>query len=83
MLSEGLQDEIAMLRVVARRVMKLSQGINNYDGAVTVLGALGMAPSRLASLLRTQKMLGGQQPDEVTAAISRALSDVIKELGIE
>jgi hypothetical protein len=83
MLSHGLQDEISMLRVVTRRVMKLSKGVEDLDEAITVLGALGIAATRLAGLLKTQKILGGEQTDEVTAAINQALNDVIKELGIQ
>jgi hypothetical protein len=83
LLSGGLQDEITMMRVITRRVMKLSKGVTNLDEAITVLGALGNAATRLAVLLKTQKLLGDEQPDEVTAALNQALSDVIKELGIE
>ena len=83
MLGEGLQDEIAMLRVVTRRVLKLSRGVESLDEAITVLGTLGIASTRLAGLLKTQKVLGGEKTDEVTAALNQALSDVIIELGIE
>jgi hypothetical protein len=82
-LTDGLQDEIAMMRVITRRVMKLSRGVENLDEAITILGALGIAASRLAGLLKTQKILGGEQTEDVAVAISQALSDVIKELGIQ
>ena len=83
MLGEGLQDEIDLLRVVTRRVMKLSRGVENLDEAITVLGALGVASTRLAGLLKTQKVLGGEKTDEVTAALNQALNDVIKEMGLD
>jgi hypothetical protein len=83
LLSDGLEDEISMMRVVTRRVLKLSRGVTNLDEAITILGALGDASTRLAGLLKTQKTLGSEKTDEVTAALNQALNDVIKELGIE
>ena len=77
-LQQGLADEIAMMRVVTKRVMTLADGTENLEGMIYVLGALGLAATRLAGLLRMQKMLGGDD-SEVTRAVSEALSDVLKE----
>ena len=79
LLIDGLADEIAMLRVVTRRVLELANGMNDLESGINLLGVLGLASTRLASLLKVQKMLGGEENDEVSKAISIALSEVIEE----
>ena len=78
LISEGLTDEINMLRVITRRVMELANDVEKLDTAVEVLGALGLAATRLAGLLKIQKILGTDD-GEVTAAISEALTEILKE----
>lgn len=80
MLQVGLQDEIALIRVATRRVIDCVSDHTPQEAVVT-LGALGLAATRLATLLRTQKILDGQEQN-TSAALSQALGDVIKELGI-
>ncbi len=75
---EGLQEEIAVMRVFMRRVIALAKGENDIDKAIGNLGALGLASTRLAGMLKTQKLLGGNQ-DEVAEALSNALSEVLAE----
>jgi hypothetical protein len=77
-LRTGLQDEIAMMRVVTRRVMDLANEQNDLGGMINTLSALGLAATRLAGLLRVQKLLGGDD-GEVTRAVNEALNDVLKE----
>jgi hypothetical protein len=81
MLAEGLQDEITMLRVATRRVIEFIDEFQSPKEAVATLGALGLAAVRLSTLLRTQKLLSGSEHD-TAAALSRALAEVVKELGI-
>ncbi|RPI23015.1 MAG: hypothetical protein EHM70_23070 [Chloroflexota bacterium] len=78
----GLKDEIAMLRVATRRVMDLADGLDTLDEAIVVLRALGLAASRLAGLLKTQKALSGPAGDGANQAISDALGEIARELGI-
>ena len=81
MLTEGLTDEISLLRVATRRVIEYINQFTTPAEAVITLGALGLAATRLATLLRTQKILdGGEQ--NTAAALSQALAEVVKELGI-
>jgi hypothetical protein len=82
LMTEGLSDEINMLRVVTRRVMSLAQDAEDIEETTMLLGALGMAATRLAGLLRTQKMLG-QQQDDTNQAISDALASVIAEMELQ
>ena len=75
---EGVKDEITMLRVVIRRVMNLAD-VQDLECAISALGALGMAATRLAGLLKTQKILIGDN-DELTDAINSALAEIIQEM---
>ena len=79
-LAEGLQDEITMMRVITRRVFKLADGFNNTDEAINLLGALGLAATHLAGLLRSQQIVHGSG-DNVTEALSEALSELLTEWG--
>jgi hypothetical protein len=81
MLAQGLESEIALMRVLVRRVMEAADDIESVDHLLNLLGALGMASARLSGLLKTQKVLGGDQQGEVEAAINAALSEAIKVLG--
>jgi hypothetical protein len=80
-LTEGLQDEITMLRVATRRVIEFISDFETPKEATATLGALGLAATRLATLLRTQKILDGSETN-TAIALSQALGEVVKELGI-
>jgi len=80
-LTQGLEGEIAMMRVVTRRVLSLVDGVENLDTMINALGALGMASAKLAGLLKTQKMLNGEDTS-LNQSIADALNEVVKELGI-
>ena len=80
--TESLDDEILMLRTITRKVYELADGVEELDQAVSLLGALGIASTRLANLLRAQKSLGNGQ-DAVMTALSEALEKVRKDWGRE
>jgi hypothetical protein len=80
MLATGLQDEITMIRVATRRVIDYIADFTSPAEAVITLGALGLAATRLATLLRTQRILDGQQ--STSTVLSQALAEVVRELGI-
>ena len=79
-LSDGLSDEIAMLRVVTRRVFSLAKGVDDLKEAYAALNALSIASTRLANLLKTQMALGGAMNEQVFEAISEALTEVMEEM---
>jgi hypothetical protein len=84
MLSQGLESEIAMLRVVVRRAFELTTSAageesQDLDRAIHVMNSLGMASIRLGSLLKVQAMLGKRQ-DDIGAVISEALREVARDL---
>ncbi|NMC53936.1 MAG: hypothetical protein GYA48_09920 [Chloroflexi bacterium] len=54
-----LSDEIAMMRVIMRRVFEQAGECADLGEWSAALGALGAAASRMAGLLRTQKILAG------------------------
>lgn len=77
-----LHDEIAMLRVALRRVLDLSEGISDLAQAVRWLNTMSIAATRLASLLRTQRLLLGNDA-RLAETISQALSDVLKDFNLK
>lgn len=78
----GLEDEIALMRVMIRRVFDCAESVEAEDieSWSKALTSLGVAATRLAGLLRTQKIIEGDS-SEVAGALSSALSEVIKEIG--
>ena len=77
-----LSDEIGLLRVLIRRFaeqIKSSQGVSLNDSAQH-LSVISEAMLRLASLLRTDNMLGGSEHDKLGAALARSMSTVLEEL---
>jgi hypothetical protein len=94
--AEGLQDEIAAMRIFIRRFIESSaQGSAPGDNAIAPYGAaiapyhhmvfldaMGLATTRLAYLLKTQKLLERQYP-KASEDLGQALTEVIKELGLQ
>ena len=80
-LREGLGDEIALMRVMIRRVFDFANdNAADLEGWTGTLSALGAASTRLAGMLRTQKLLGGGDSEALTA-LSQALGEVTREFG--
>jgi hypothetical protein len=71
-----------MLRVALRRVLDLSEGISDLAQAVRWLNTMSIASTRLASLLRTQRLLLGNDA-RIAETISQALSDVLKDFNLK
>ncbi|MDO9087999.1 MAG: hypothetical protein Q7U53_17465 [Anaerolineaceae bacterium] len=80
-LRDGLGDEIALMRVMIRRVFDYANdNAGDLEGWTGTLSALGAASTRLAGMLRTQKLLGGNNSDALDA-LSKALAEVTSEFG--
>jgi hypothetical protein len=82
-LGEGLTDEIALLRVIIRRVFDFasdheSQTLETWSGSLNTLGA---ACTRLAGLLRTNQILGGGGPDDMLKELAQAFGVAAHGLG--
>ena len=82
--AEGLVlgDEIGLLRVLIRRFVEqiqANQGVS-LNESVQHLAVISEAMSRLASLLRTDHMLGGSETDTFMMSLNRAMTSVLEEL---
>ncbi len=80
----NLENEITLLRVMMRRTAELADGIDDITQATKVLVALGAAAGRLASLLRTQRVMNerhSQAVDEISIAIQRVNDELRKKYG--
>jgi len=80
---DGLTDEIALLRVIIRRVFDHAndhekQNLETWSGSLNTLGA---ACSRLAGLLRTNKFLGGGGPEDALRELAQAFGFAAHEFG--
>jgi hypothetical protein len=77
-----LGDEIALLRVLIRRFAEQiqgSQGVSLNESAQH-LAVISEAMLRLASLLRTDHMLGGSESDTLATQLQNAMNGVLDEL---
>jgi hypothetical protein len=78
---EGLEGEIALMRVMIRRVFDYANdNAGDLEGWTGTLSALGAASTRLAGMLRTQKLFAGSKSDALDA-LSKALAEVTSEFG--
>ena len=78
--ADDLQEEIRMMRVATRRLLKMARACKDMGELVNVLGALGLASTRVAGLMRTQKFLGGNR-DRLDEVLERVTEAVLKEKG--
>ena len=74
---DGLDSEIAMLRVATRRVFDLANGVESLEKASELLGTLSMAAGKLSGMLRVRALLGTKQPDEFLTIISEAIDEAL------
>ena len=79
-----LADEIALLRVLIRRVsgqVLAGQGVPLNESA-QYLAVISEAMLRLASMLRTNHMLGGSETSDLEQILSLVLAEIHAEIGI-
>jgi hypothetical protein len=82
-LTDSLDDEIALVRIIIRRVFEFADSdAENLDDWQTALSVLGAASTRLAGLLRTQHVLTGGSGSDVLSLLSESIGVVANELGI-
>jgi len=84
-MGDGLNGEIALMRVLIRRMFDFASGseLTSLEDWSHLLNTLGAAQTRLAGMLRTQKLLVGEESSDVLSALSEALGAVRKEFGRE
>lgn len=78
--ASDLLAEVAMLRSLIRRLFESAGNEASTGGLIEVLRALGVACTRLAVLLRTQRLLDGGQGSQAMQVIQDALAEVIAEM---
>lgn len=76
----GLEEEIALVRLTIRQLYSLAQE-QDAEQAVRTLNALSASAGRLARLVQTQASLRGGE-DEISAALTAALNQVMEEFGL-
>jgi hypothetical protein len=76
----SLEAEVAMLRSLIRRLFESAPFDDSTGTLIEVLRALGIASTRLAVLLRTQRLLDGGQETQAMQIISEALAEVMAEI---
>ena len=82
-LGDGLEDEIALLRVIIRRVFEYANDDDKQtlDQWSRTLNTLGAASTRLAALIRTQQVVSGGG-SSVLDLLSEAIGGISHELGL-
>jgi predicted NBD/HSP70 family sugar kinase len=82
-LGDGLEDEIALLRVIIRRVFEYADDDDKQtlDQWSKTLNTLGAASTRLAALIRTQQVVSGGG-SSVLDLLSEAIGGISHELGL-
>ncbi len=76
--TEGLQDEIAMMKVITRRVLELAEGTDSLGEGLSLLGGMGLATTRLASLMKAQKLVFGGM-DSFESVLSKTIDELMAE----
>ena len=78
----NLDDEIAMLRVVNRRVFEFANKNEpaTLDDWLKVLSVHGLTDTRIANLLKLRSLMEMPKDDDQTD-ISKAIAEAIKDLG--
>ena len=81
-LGEGLGDEIALMRVLIRRFVDSieAQPEISLDDTSVFLNTLGSNMTRLAGLLRADRLLTGSEDTAVMQAIHTAISELTEDL---
>jgi hypothetical protein len=79
MLATGLDDEIAMLRVILRRYYCVATAGETLEDMGTALDRVSLVTTRLAALVKAQYTLKEQRRGEVSEFISKAIDIVNKE----
>jgi len=79
-ISSGLSDEIALLKVLVRRLFEYADNPEDTDTICKTMATLSNSLTCLAGLVRTQKLLGGTENNQIMSALSEALKAVQDEI---
>ena len=73
-----LQEEIGMMRVVTRRLLDAARECSDIGELINLLNTLGLASTRVAGLMNTQKFLGGGE-DGIEEFLNSLVDEVTKD----
>jgi hypothetical protein len=79
-ISAGLLDEIALLKVLVRRLFDYAEDPTSLDSMCKTMSTLSDSLTCLSGLCRTQKLLGGTENNQIMNALSEALKAVQDEI---
>ena len=77
---DGLDSEIAMLRIVTRRVLDLSSGVEDLETAFKLLALLSLASRRIAAMQRVQVLLAPSKSDDFRTIVDEAIDEALHEM---
>jgi len=84
-ITAALTDEIAMLRVAARRLFDFIHGIDQtaqtLDGFISATNALANIATRIAHITRVQTLLTGDDNGNA-AVLAQAIAEIAEELDL-
>ena len=82
-LADSVDDEIALLRVVTRRLFELAENeAETLDDWQSITSTLGASATRISGLIRTQQMISGGSGNDIVTLLSESIGIVAHELGI-
>ncbi len=76
----SVDDEIAMLRVTARRLFLMAKDEVTLDKMIVITNTLGAVCTRLAGMLRLRTLMNSRENNSVEKTIQQALNDVLADL---
>ena len=77
---QGLKEEIAVLRGLNRRVSAQVDEVDLDEDLISLVEAVGKSYTRLATLLKTDRMLVGDEGNEMVDALNQALTEMTKKI---
>ena len=78
-LPDETDSEIALLRTVIRRVMELSDGIDDLDRAMKLLSTISLSAHHLSAMIYKRRIIAGNADSRVAEALNNALVRLRKE----
>ena len=82
-LADSVDDEVALLRVVTRRLFELAENeAETLDDWQSITSTLGASATRISGLIRTQQMISGGSGNDIVTLLSESIGIVAHELGI-
>ena len=78
-LPDETDSEIALLRTVIRRVMELSDGIDDLDRAMKLLSTISLSAYHLSAMIYKRRIIAGNADSRVAEALNNALVRLRKE----